>query len=73
MTAPHNHSEGSCSSVVSPRILELHDIDFDGKEWNSDFADGQIDETLLGLFKLGGSNEIGSEGNDIDVAKVEAL
>jgi hypothetical protein len=28
----------------------------DGKEWNIDF-NGRIDETLLGLFKLGGIEE----------------
>jgi hypothetical protein len=37
------------------KILRLQDIDLDGKEWNIDFFQWtKIDETLLGLFKLGG-------------------
>lgn len=33
-----------------PKILDLDDIDLGGKEWNSDFSNG---DTVLGLFKLG--------------------
>lgn len=53
----HQAHEGPCTNVNSPKILDLEDIDFDSKEWNSAFADGQIDETLLGLIKLGGNHD----------------
>jgi hypothetical protein len=57
MMNDHNHSDGDCASVTNPRILDLQDIDLDSKEWNSNiFTNGQIDETLLGLFKLGGTD-----------------
>jgi hypothetical protein len=54
MMQEHTHSDGSCASVTNPRILDLQDLDLDGKEWNSDFSN---DETLLGLFKLGGGGD----------------
>jgi hypothetical protein len=62
MMSDHSHSDGACASVTNPKILELQDIDLDGKEWNLDFSNGQIDETLLGLFKLGGVEGGGNDG-----------
>jgi len=45
----HGHSE-ECMVAGDPKILDLDDIDLGGKEWNSDFSNG---DTVLGLFKLG--------------------
>ena len=46
----HKHSSSECLAAGDPKILDLDDIDLEGNEWNSDFANG---ETVLGLFKLG--------------------
>jgi hypothetical protein len=62
MMNDHSHSDGACASVTSPKILDLQDVDFESREWNIDFSNGQIDETLLGLFKLGGAEEGGNDG-----------
>ena len=45
----YGHSE-DCMVAGDPKILDLDDIDLGGKEWNSDFSNG---DTVLGLFKLG--------------------
>ena len=45
-------SDDCGSTVNTPRILDLDDVDFSGQEWNSEVAN---DETLLGLFKLSDS------------------
>jgi hypothetical protein len=46
----HKHSSDCLNIVGTPKVIDLEDIDFQGKEWNSDFSNG---ESLLGLFKLG--------------------
>jgi len=57
----HKHST-ECTSQSSSKIYELQDIDLASKEWNSDF-DGQFDQSVLGLFKLG-EKEAGVMGSD---------
>ncbi|GKY98645.1 hypothetical protein MPSEU_000821100 [Mayamaea pseudoterrestris] len=44
------------STVNTPRILDLDDVDFTGQEWNAEFTN---DESLLGLFKLSDGRSLG--------------
>jgi len=48
----------------TPKLLDLCDIDLDGAEWNSDL-NGSMG-TLLGLFKLGDSDEKAEESMQIN-------
>ena len=59
-TKGHTHRHSECMVVGDPKILDLGDIDLDGKEWNSDFSNG---DTVLGLFKLGDSTRASSAVN----------
>lgn len=42
--------------TYAPKILDLSDLDLTGAEWNSDLT-GSMGGTLLGLFKLGDSDD----------------
>lgn len=52
----HDQHHDDTSTVNTPRILDLDDVDFTGQEWNAEFAN---DESLLGLFKLSDGRSIG--------------
>ena len=51
MACDHKNTK-ECPPAVDPKTVDMNDIDFDGKEWNSDFTN---DASLAGLFKLGGT------------------
>lgn len=46
-----NHECNEMTKKIEPKVLDLSDIDFDGKEWNMQESAG--DETLIGLMSLG--------------------
>jgi hypothetical protein len=53
----NGHRDYDCD-FEGPKELPLSDVNLDGKEWNLDFFNesGQ-DDTILGLFRLGGKAE----------------
>jgi hypothetical protein len=67
ITNGHTHTN-DCAASANPRILNLGDLDMQGNEWNSEFmSQGQVDEGLLGLFKLGGdsSKSLGDRSDSV--------
>jgi len=58
VTCGKTKCEKECDGMTKkrePKVLDLSEIDFDGKEWNKDSAG---DDTLLGLMSLGDKTSV---------------
>jgi hypothetical protein len=64
----HKHSRLGCVVMTDPKILDMDEIDLEGDEWNSDFAN---EETLLAMFKLG-EGSLRKRNSDASLASIES-